>query len=161
MPLMRYSTGASSSYSSPAEVVSAAVAAAKQKVRWRGALCCFLASARPFVAGAVDGEQHAALEAQQRETAEQQREQHSLKPLSQPLPPNPNSTQQTHDTAVLAPLAQSAAALAGAGQLSAAQIRDLCVAFADLGFFDVNYKSAMAQGVWAGMLMCVGVFGVC
>lgn len=55
--------------------------------------------------------------------------------------------QQTKDVDLLMSLARDAGARAASGQLSPHQIRDLCVAFADLGFFDVGFKSAMAEAI--------------
>lgn len=61
-------------------------------------------------------------------------------------PRPPPSPQQIKDPSALSALAHAATAHATGGQLSPAQMRDLCVAFADLGFFDVGFKSAMAEG---------------
>lgn len=48
---------------------------------------------------------------------------------------------------MLLPLARLAMRYAASGNLSAEQIRDLCVSFAELGFFDNRFNAAMAEGV--------------
>lgn len=53
---------------------------------------------------------------------------------------------QDKDPALLASLASAAATAAAGGALTPIQMRDLCAAFAAAGFFDVNFKSAMAAG---------------
>lgn len=53
---------------------------------------------------------------------------------------------QDKDPALLASLASAASTAAAGGTLTPIQMRDLCAAFAAAGFFDVNFKSAMAAG---------------
>lgn len=53
---------------------------------------------------------------------------------------------QNRDPAVLAPIADAAKELAAAGRLAPGDIRDVCASLARLGFFDVTFKSAVAEG---------------